>query len=335
MDPAGAVAIAFSSRAGFSTDELAEYAAAAESRGFTSVFVSERSSDAIALAQVMAAATSSIQVGTAITNIHLRHPALAAMAVASADEFSGGRFQLGLGTGHPGYNRAVLGTHLRSPLTAMREYIEILRGAFGDRPVDHRGTVYEVTGFELHRPPLRSDVPIFVGAILPGMLRLAGEIADGAMFALHSPEWAVRSTETVLEAAAEAGREPGSIEISCLIPCAVSDDLDEANAAARGVVAGYALHPSAARLFRSMGFGADLDETMELMRTGDVAGAVEAVPRAIADDLVINGDRASCRTQIAAYRESGVRLPILFPMELGNGGWSGSVANALDLFSSD
>lgn len=324
--------VAFSSRAGFPVDELGRLSAAAEHAGFDAVHVSERSSDALALVQVMAVATERIQVGTSIANIHLRHPGQMALAAATVDEVSEGRLVLGLGTGHPRYNREALGLDVPPPLTGMEEYVEVLRRALSGEPVDFDGEVFQLHGFELHRPPIRGHVPIHIGAILPGMLALAGRVADGAVFALQSPSWASKSTDSVRRAAHEAGRDPDDVEISCLIPSCITDDPDVALASARQVVAGYSMHPSAGRLFEDMGHSEALAVVAEAMGRGDLEAAARSVPPELAKQLVIHGPAGHSREQLAAFREGGVDVPILFPMPLVDGGWRGSVDGALRAF---
>ena len=329
------LAIAFSTRGGYSAAELADYAARAEARGFRAVFVSERSTDALALTQVLAEATTTIGVGTAITNVHLRHPASAALTVAAVDEAARGRLILGIGTGDPGYNRTVLDAAPKPAIPMVREWVEILRAALEGGPVDHQGSVYRTHGLSTYRQPFRASVPLFIGAILPRMLALAGAIGDGVMYGLHSPAWVERSTAIVRDAAEQAGRDPAEVTISCLIPCCVSDDADDAARSARQVVAGYSRHPSAGRLFDAMGFAEDLAEVARHMEAGDVLAAAEAVPQVLADEFIVHGDVVACRSQLDEYRRAGVGLPIAFPMALGDGGWQRAALNALQIADAD
>src|SRR5262245_29463840 len=105
------------------------YAKAAEARGFHSCLVTEAASDALSLAQHIATATSRIQVGTAITNIYLRPPLLAAFQALTINAIAPGRLCLGLGTSHGPLNQAY-GLPMEKPLMALRIYVNTLNSVF-------------------------------------------------------------------------------------------------------------------------------------------------------------------------------------------------------------
>src|ERR1022692_1406342 len=107
---------------------LIEWSRAAEDAGFSGVFMTEANNDSIACSLALGLHTKRIKLGTAITNIYLRHPHLLANEAAAVQEFTGGRFILGLGTGHREANSA-LGIEMGVPMEKMRAVVKTLRGA--------------------------------------------------------------------------------------------------------------------------------------------------------------------------------------------------------------
>lgn len=322
-DPIG---LSLSSRADLTACDFVSYAAQAEEAGAGAVFATETSSDALALAQAMAIATSHIQVGTAITNIRWRHPALAAAGAAAAAQLSAGRFVLGLGVANPGFNEGQLGLDPVPPLAAMREYVQVVRAALSGDPVHTEGQVHRLDGFTATASGVAS-VPIWVGALQPGMLRLAGEVGDGALLNLSSPAMVADAVFHVREGTDATDRDPADVRIACVIPCALSDDPDAARVAARQMVAGYTLHPAASSLFAAAAADTDITAVAQLMRTGDVVAAADLVDDAFADQLVVTD--ADLDGVLAPYRTAGVDLPILFPVPVG-GSWTTSIEMAIN-----
>ncbi|MEZ4524085.1 MAG: LLM class flavin-dependent oxidoreductase [Thermomicrobiales bacterium] len=158
-------------------------AAAAEDAGFDQFWVSHdlflRSSPVILAS--CAGATSTIQLGTCILNPYTMHPAEIAMTAATLQELSGGRFNLGIAAGAADFLGWV-GIEQERPLAAMRRVITELRACLKGEPVDG----WETQAFL--RLPVERDIPIYLGATSPGMLRLAGEMADGVLPLLFPPE---------------------------------------------------------------------------------------------------------------------------------------------------
>ncbi len=213
-------------------------------------------------------------------------PALAT-AAATLGELTGGRFTLGVGSGsiHSAAYRERLGVPDWPPLALMRDYLLTLRPLLAGERVDHTGPAVRLRGVALGaRPP---HVPVYLGALGPRMLRLAGEAADGAALNWCTPEQIAWSRERVAEGAARAGRDPGEVRIAEYIRVCVDDDEDAARRAYTRAVLGYALaQPGAAKdrgyraHFARMGFAAALaDLEARRDRGAPEAELVEAFPR--------------------------------------------------------
>ena len=307
--------LSIASHSGLAPADIGALAQAAEQAGFTAVFVAEGHGDALALCHPVAAATGRVRVGTAVANAALRPPVLAAKTAAQLDHATCGRFVLGLGVANPVMNGR-FGLPPFAPLPMIEEYVGVVRAVLGGS-TGYDGRVFRTGMVPLDAPPVRPDLPIYLAALGPRMSGLAGRIADGVIFNLMTPAQAGRAAAAVRAAARQAGRDPASVEIVCVVHCCLSDDAAAAAAAARAVVPRYVLHPAVTRLFGETSGGQDLQGARELVLAGDRAAAAAAVPQQVADGFVAHGSGTRCAARIAEYRAAGVDLPVVFPMPVG------------------
>jgi 5,10-methylenetetrahydromethanopterin reductase len=317
------IGLSIASHSGLTPAAVGAVAGAAEEAGFGAVFVAEGHGDALALCHPVAAATRRVRVGTAIANAALRPPVLAAKTAAQLDHATGGRFVLGLGVANTIMNGR-FGIAPFAPLPMIEEYVGVVRAVLGGAPGGYDGQLYRTGLVPLDSPPVRAGLPVYLAALGPRMLALAGRIADGVILNLMTPAQAGAATGVVRAAAASAGRDPASVEIACVVHCALSPDPASdpavAAAAARAMVLRYVLHPAAPRLFGELDRGPGLGPVRELVLAGDRAAAVGQVPQSVADGFVAHGDAARCAGRVAEYRAAGVDLPVLFPVPIG-GDW--------------
>lgn len=310
--------LSIASHSGLPPSRIGKLAAKAEQAGFGAVFVAEGHGDALALCHPVAAATSRVLVGTAVANAALRPPVLAAKTAAQLDHASQGRFILGLGTANAIMNGR-FGIAPFSALPMIEEYVAVVRTVLRGDAGGYAGQLFRTGMVPLDSPVLRADLPVYLAAIGPRMLALAGQIADGVILNLMSPEQAGRAAAIVRTAAKDAGRDPASVPVTCVIHLCLSDDAEAAAAAAKTVVPRYVLHPAVPPLF---GMGPWLGQARRLTLAGDRAGAAEQVPQYVADGFVAHGNAAACAARIEEYRAVGVELPVVFPMPVGSGGWN-------------
>ncbi|MFX0116245.1 MAG: LLM class flavin-dependent oxidoreductase, partial [Candidatus Hodarchaeota archaeon] len=180
-----------------------------EQLGYDSIWVPEIwGRDAFTFLAQLAMYTKKIRIGTAIVNMFSRSPATLATTAASLDEISNGRFVLGLGLSGPIVIEDWHGAKWSQPLQRTREYFEIIRLIISGERVNYNGEIFHLKNFRLpgHFKPVRSNIPIFLAALGPKNMTLAGEIADG-WFPIWAP--ASKSGEMinhVQNAAAAAGR---------------------------------------------------------------------------------------------------------------------------------
>ena len=212
---------------GLSLDQQAEMSREAARVGYTSIWTPEGNGyDSFHLCLQRWSASrdvtpGGVQTGIAVSPVAWRTPMAFAMAAGTLTELTGGRFMLGLGAG--GQTSGVLAT--------MREYVTGVRGLLAGE---------EVAGARLAiQPP--PGTPVYLGALGPEMLRLAGEAADGAALNWCSPEQIAWSRERIAEGAIRAGREPATIRVVEYIRVCVDDDVDLARRAYAKALMPYAL----------------------------------------------------------------------------------------------
>ena len=219
-------------------DRLVAGAREAEELGYRNVWVTDDrlQKDVFVTLAAMAVATAEVQLGPGVTNPFSRHPALIATGIATLDELSGGRAVLGLGAG--GTNHRALGVTREAPVQALAEAVEVIRGLMAGREVTLHGRVVQAEAASLDFTPVRSSIPIFLGARGPRMLELAGAIADGVIVGnVASPAGWKLALARITAGAVGAGRNPDSIGLTAWVYCSVAEDPEPALDAIRPMVA--------------------------------------------------------------------------------------------------
>jgi probable F420-dependent oxidoreductase len=297
---------------GRSLEQALDRVKLADSLGYDSAFVTHiagRESLTVVTAYVLA--TERIRVGTGVVPIYTRTPATMAQTAATIDELSGGRLSLGLGVSHRPVVEGWHGQTIDHPVTEMREYVQIVRAILrGEEPP--AGKKWR-TQFRLAGLDPRPELSIFIAALSPAMLRLAGEIGDGVMLWLCNP----RYIEDVVIPAIREGRERAGkpldgFEIVAAVPGALTDDVDAAFEAMRGELLTYLGLPFYRTMLDRSGYG-------EMIASFDAAaGEIASMRAAISDEflaaLTAVGDEAALRAGIERYRAAGITLPCVGPI---------------------
>lgn len=256
----------------------------------------------------LAAKTSRIRLGTAITQIGARTPAMLAMASMSLQSLSGGRFVLGLGVSGPQVMEGWHGVRFTSPLASTRETINIVRGISAGERLEHHGKVYTLPLPDSAGKAIRSlappvHIPIYVAALGPKNLELTGELADGWIGNAFMPE----SADVFLGPLRKAGR---TLDLVAPVAVEFTDDVSEVG---RKHAAGYAFTigamGSSSRNFYNEAFtrqGFDVTEVRRLWAAGDRDAARAAVPIEIGLRTNLIGTREMIAARIKAYEAVGV-----------------------------
>lgn len=215
-------------------DELVELVELAEDVGYSELWYTDiRFQHECYMGLALAARHSTrLLLGPGVSDPYSRHPALIAMGMATLDELSGGRVQIGLGAGGSGL--AAMGVPKERPVRAVREAIELIRAMFACSPIDYVGELYRLEGAGLGFTPVRTDVPIFVATHSAQMLRLSGRLADGVLLANLARRPAVDfAIATLRDGERDAGRKPGTVAVHLRLETCISDDEERAVEAMR------------------------------------------------------------------------------------------------------
>jgi probable F420-dependent oxidoreductase len=170
--------------------------------------------DPYPLLTLMAQATTTLRLGTCVTNPATREPSVTASLLATLNELSGGRMDLGIGRGDSA--RRVLG----KPPTSMKdleEAVHVIRALVEGRPVQYEGTMLEL-------PWTRGDrLPVWIAGYGPVALKLTGRIADGAMLQIGDPDLIRWFVSQVRDSAALSGRDPAAVRVMAAAPAHIGD----------------------------------------------------------------------------------------------------------------
>ena len=311
--------IAFSG--GANPAEIVDCVKLAEALGYESAWVAEgHGGDQFAVLSACAAQTSKILLGTSITSVFVRTAPTIAMAAATVDAISGGRFIVGVGSSHKVQVEPEHGVPYRKPLTRVRESVAVIRALLRDGRVSYQGETVRIEGFDLWFTPLRPAIPIYLSAVFPKMTILCGEIADGIILTRSTLATAAQVRERLAEGAKRAGRASITIVVASLLPTAVGATRKEALDALRPGLAFYAgFFPRYNRMMVGHGFRDEAAAVAAAWSRGDREAAERAVSDALIDATSVAGTASQCQERIEAYRRSGIDLPILSPFARGPG----------------
>ncbi len=313
------IGIAFSG--GAAPTEIVECVRLAEALGYESAWVAEgHSGDQFAVLAACAMQTSTILLGTSITSVFVRTVPTIAMAAATVDHLSAGRFILGVGSSHKVQIEAEHGVAYGKPLTRVRESVAIIRELLRDGRVSYAGETVRIEGFDLWFAALRPTIPICVSAVFPKMIIASGEIADGVILTRSTLATAAAVRERLTEGALRTGRDPSRIVVTSLLPIAVAQTREAAFDALRPGVAFYAgFFPRYNRMMAEHGFSDEAAAIATAWSRGDQVAAERAVSDQLIDATSIAGTAEQCRDRVEAYRRSGIDVPILSPYARGPG----------------
>src|SRR5271154_1544085 len=260
---------------GRSLEEAVERVKLAESLGYESVYVTHIAGrESLTVLTAYALASSRIRVGTGVVPIYTRTPATMAQTAATIDELSGGRLTLGLGVSHPPAVEGWHGQTIERRVAEMREYASIVRAIL--RGEDPPASEKWRTGFHLVGLDPRPALPIYIAALSPAMLRLAGEIADGVMLWLCTPSYIRNVVIPELSAGRErAGLTLEGFDVVAAVPAAKTDDRAGAFRALRKALIPFFGLPFYRAMIERTGFAADI------AAYDGAAGDIEAMAGAI------------------------------------------------------
>jgi alkanesulfonate monooxygenase SsuD/methylene tetrahydromethanopterin reductase-like flavin-dependent oxidoreductase (luciferase family) len=255
-----------------------------ERRGFQGIYCASFG-DGMALCQALAQATSQIPFGTAIANLYTRSPADYAQHASFIHELSGGRFHFGVGVSHEAVNRRFAVSAGR-PLADARRFAEGYRKAqVGELP------------------------PLVLAALRAKMVALAGELAEGVVFA----NVARSHVPVSLAALPAAKRSDSRFFVGNMIPVCIAEDRAAAAARNRRTLQMYLGFPNYRNYWREAGYHDEMERVEKALAAGERERVHELVSERWLADVSLFGSVAEVRDGVAAWREAGVTTPILVP----------------------
>ena len=262
-----------------------------ERRGYAGLYCPSFG-DGMALCEALALSTTTIPFGTSIANIYTRHAYDYAQSAAFIHELSGGRFRFGVGVSHAPMNRW-FGLPPGKPLADMRRFVTDLRAGAaraGDLP------------------------PLVLAALRRPMVALAGELADGAVWANAARSHMPAS----LQALPERARRDDFF-IGNMIPTCVSDDRAAAAAVLRRVLRSYVMLPN----YQAYWIEAGYEDEMRAIQRAIAEQRPDDIAKCMSDrwleDVTLFGPARRIRDGLAAWRAAGVKTPILVPSSTKGG----------------
>jgi len=255
-----------------------------ERRGFAGIWAPSPFSG-IGLCHALAHVTERVTFATSIAPIYFQQAEEFAQAAAFIHEVSGGRFRFGIGVSHqPVHER--MGLRPGKPLGDIRAFVE----------------------------EIRALPPVVLAAMRPRMIALAGEIAEGIVFANAARSHIPAS----LKALPAAARGNAGFEVACMTPACVSDDIEAAKAVNRRTLTRYAQLPYYRNYWKDAGYREEMEAVERAMPAGDAAVAACLSDRWLADTTLF-GPSARIHEGVEALREAGVRTPVLVPSSAAGG----------------
>jgi 5,10-methylenetetrahydromethanopterin reductase len=333
-------------------DRTVEVARIADKVGIESIWALEDPDgwDAFAVLAAMARDTERVRLGTGVTNPYYRHPSLIAASVTTLDLLSDGRAFLGIGRGQSEWYERALGMRVGKPARALVETIDLLRQWWAPETrasSAQDATEFAVAGWERVIRPIQTHLPVYLAAVGPIALRIAGRHADGVIFNdLSSMDFLRDAIATVREAAREAGRDPDALAFYARAAITVTDNPEALYDRRKATVATIHALPGMERLLTSSRFDTEriiadvraamrTDEILamgggfpDLRRGGDLEAAKRAIPDDLMADLVVAGTVDEVRERLAAMEAIGITHAFLAAQ--GPGVTTESLAALLD-----
>jgi alkanesulfonate monooxygenase SsuD/methylene tetrahydromethanopterin reductase-like flavin-dependent oxidoreductase (luciferase family) len=281
----------------------------ADELGFDSTYtIQVAGRDALTVLATYAATTNRIKVGTGVLPIFSRTPVATAQTAATIDELSGGRMVLGLGVSHQVTVENWFDSKISKPVTQMREYASIVRAILrGEQPPEGQffNTQFQFMGYEP-----RPELPIYIAALSPNMLQLAGEIADGVMLWVCNHAY-VRDIviPEVTKGREKAGKTLEGFDVVAAVPSALTDDREGALGALRQELVTYFSLPFYRAMIERSGYADDVKAFDEGMQAGDVERAKASISDTFLDALGAIGSEQQVKEGVERYLDAGATSP--------------------------
>ena len=285
----------------------------AEAEGFESIWMTDGNGrmDALTAAAAIGARTSRVRIGLGIVPVFNRPPAVLAASAVALSHVAPDRVVLGVGSSSQTMIERWYGMEFTRPLTRVRETVELMRHMFTGERTAYDGKTVRSHGFRL-TSHLKGGMPIYIAALRPGMLELAGEIGDGVVLNLTPSELLPRVLEHVDTGAKRSGRRVEDLEIVSLLNTFVTDDLAAGTQAMRRVALGYYSTGVYASFLAWLG----RPHEAEQIQAGFAERDREKTNAALSDEFVqrlgLVGSAADVRSRLDEYAKAGLDTAVIW-----------------------
>ena len=298
---------------GLSVTELVDLCRLAEDLGYSQAWLAEVAGpDAFVLAAAIAQRTDRLEIGVGVVPAYTRTPAGLAMAAASVSQLMGGRpFRLGIGASSGVIVEQWHGLPFLHPLGRVRDAALAVRTALAGQ-ADYAGDTLTMSRFRSATIPA-GPVPIFIGALRPRMLALAGELGDGVCLNLMPARVVIRQLAEVRRGAEGAGRElPGDFGVMARLQTVVTDDPAAVREMLRNDFVGpYLAQPVYNRFLAWMGYEDEAEAVARGWAARDRKAVAAALHDRLIDDLVLVGDAGHVRNRLDEFAGAGLTVAAL------------------------
>jgi len=305
---------------GLTREDQLEIVQEAERLGYDSIWTAEAyGSDAATILGWIAGQTTKIKIGSGIFQMPARTPTMTAMTAATLDQLSDGRMLLGIGSSGPQVSEGWHGVRFAKQLQRTREYVAVVRQALARERVEFHGESIDLPlpdgpgkALKLTIGTVQDSIPIYLAAIGPKNTALAGEIADGWIPTLLSPEFLPELRKNLEEGAASVGRSLEHFDIAPTVNVFVTEDRAAARDATRPFVSLYVGGMGSKKqnfynqLMRRYGWEDEAEIVQNLYLEGKKIEAAAALPDEFLDQVALIGPRDVVRDRLRVYREAGV-----------------------------
>jgi F420-dependent oxidoreductase-like protein len=316
---------------GLTSEDQLQIVKEAERLGYDSVWAAEAyGSDTATVLGWLAGQTSKIRLGSGIFQMPGRSATMTAMTAATIDQLSNGRMILGIGSSGPQVAEGWHGQRFAKQLQRTREYVAVVRMALARERVEFHGETLELPlpdgpgkALKLTISPVQERIPVYLAAIGPKNTELAGEIADGWIPTLFSPEHVGDLMKLLQDGAARGGKSLEDFDIAPTVSLCISDDHEQARNTMRAFIALYVGGMGSRKqnfynqLVVRYGYEAEAKTIQDLYLEGKREEAMAAIPDELIDMVSLCGPKDVVRDRLAAYRDARVGTLGVTPTAFG------------------
>ncbi len=296
----------------FSTKDILEFAKLLDNKPqVDSIWIPESwGREAFVMLGAIASLTSKIKLGTSIVSMFSRSPATTAMAASTLDMISKNRTVIGIGASTPILAENWHGTKFEFPLKRMKEYVTCFKIISSGETINFHGDFFKLKNMKIMHPSTRKKIPVFLGAVNSGMIKLATDIADGTILYLRPFD---ELKETVKYIRSVTSKESKNFEISSVFITAISNRYPEL--ARRRAAKTLAFYVAVGKYYNeflsSHGFKNEVEQISNDYLINGIDNISKFVTDYMLDALTICGTVEDCIRSLKRFVSCGISLPIL------------------------